>query len=127
MSKGKKKAPQRTTAKKVNLSNKAQKAKKPTASVQSQNKQEEKETFPHFRKYRPSKHPALIVGEHSPEEYRYRKVMHGDRDGRHLNERIYPNPNPLDKEPMHIVRRVRHDKKDNFSKWKYPWKYPGKS
>lgn len=83
---------------------------------------EKKETYPHFRKYTKSGHPALIVGEHSENEYQYRKVMHSDRDGRHLNEKIYPNPNKSDKKPMYIAKRVRHDEKRYFPK-KYPWKY----
>lgn len=85
----------------------------------------DKDTYPHFRYYKKSKHPALIVAEHSEEEYKYRKVMHGDRDGRHLNEKVHPNPNKKDPEPMYIAKRVRHDKKLNFGK-KYPWKYPKK-
>ena len=58
-----------------------------------------KEEFPHFRYYKKSKHPALIVGEienkdKSKEEYKYRKVMHSNRDGRNgrLNEMVTPNP-----------------------------------
>lgn len=86
----------------------------------------QKETYPHFRKYKPSNHPALIVGEYSSKEYLYRKVMHSEKDGRHLNEKVSPNPNPLDKRPMFIAKRERHDKKDNFSTWKYPWTYKKK-
>lgn len=87
--------------------------------------------FPHFRKYYKSNHPTLIVGEqigeNNIEEWKYRKVMHNDRDGRHLNEMIYPNPDTNDKRPMYIAKRVRHDNKINFSKWKYPWKYKKRS
>ena len=89
-----------------------------------------KEEYPHFRYYNKSKHPALIVGEQKQksndkvfDEYNYRKVTHNERDGRHLNEKVFPNPNRYDKKPMYIAKRVRHDIKDNFSKWKYPWKY----
>ena len=64
----------------------------------------------------------MITGEYSSNEWKYRKVMHGNRDGRHLNETIYPNPNPLDKEPMNVAKRVRHDRKANFSTWRYNWK-----
>ena len=85
-----------------------------------------KEKYPHFRKYTPSNHPALIVGEENTKEYKYRKVTHSERDGRHINEKVYPNPNIKDKKPMYIAKRVRHDKKEKFSKWKYPWKYPQK-
>ena len=81
-----------------------------------------KETYPHFRYYMKSRHPALITAEHSPDEYKYRKVMHSERDGRHLNEKVFPNPNRNDKEPMYIAKRVRHDKRIYFGK-KYSWKY----
>lgn len=84
------------------------------------------ETYPHFRYYNKSKHPALITDEHSADEYQYRKVTHSERETRHINEKVYPNPNPLDPKPMFIVKRKRHDKKKNFSEWKYPWRYPPK-
>lgn len=92
--------------------------KKPSANV--------KETYPHFRYYKKSKHPALIVGEQPIDEYRYRKVMHGRKDGKRNNEEISPNPNPKDPKPMQIGRRVRHDKKKYFSSKPLPWKYPKK-
>ena len=85
-----------------------------------------KEKYPHFRQYKKSKHPALITGERSSDEYNYRKVTHSERDGRHLNEKVFLNPNKKDKKPMYIAKRTRHDKKDNFSKWKYTWKYTKK-
>ena len=89
----------------------------------SKKKENKKNSYPHFRKYLKSGHPALITAEYSVDEYKYRKVTHSEKDGRHFNEMVYPNPNPKDKKPMYIGKRVRHDKKDNFSKWKYPWKY----
>ena len=52
--------------------------------------------------------------------------MHGEKDGRHLNEIVKPNPKKGDKEPMYISKRVRHDEQRFFSKWKYPWKYKKK-
>lgn len=79
--------------------------------------------YPHFRYYKKSKHPALITGEHSPEEYKYRKVMHGEKDGNRTNERVYPNPDKMDSRPMYIGKRVRHDKKMNFEDYPLPWKY----
>ncbi len=94
--------------------------------------------YPHFRYYKKSKHPALIVGEQNGvktdsngkarevEEYRYRKVMHSERDGGRTNEKVYPNPNPKDPKPMHIGKRVRHDDKENFEELPLPWKYPKK-
>lgn len=84
------------------------------------------EEYPHFRRYKVNNHPALIVQEHSQEEYDYRKVMHSDHDGKHLNEKVEPNPNPADPKPMYITKRIRHDKKNRFDK-KLPWKYPKKS
>lgn len=105
--------------KKVKTVKKSTPAKKKTAKT--------KETFPHFRKYKKSGHPALIVGEQvnakQKEEYKFRKVMHGEKDGRHTNEKVFPNPNPNDKEPMHIAKRVRSDEKKFFGN-RLPWKYP---
>lgn len=92
----------------------------------SKQRREQKEKFPHFRIYLKSKHPALIVAEHSSDEYKYRKVMHGEKDGKRKNERVFPNPNPRDREPMHIGKRVRHDNKKFFGKDPLPWKYPKK-
>lgn len=74
------------------------------------------ESYPHFRNYKKSGHPALIVSERSEEEYNYRKVTHSERDGRHLNEKVFPNPNPRDQKPMYIGKRTRHDKKIFFGK-----------
>lgn len=84
-------------------------------------KPNEKQKFPHFRKYKKSQHPAMITGEYSNTEWNYRKVMHGQKDGKRTNEMYYPNPNPLDKEPMFVGKRVRHDNKNNFSTWRYNW------
>ena len=92
-------------------------------------KKKKSKEFPHFRKYYKSGHPALIVGEEKgpkKEMWKYRKVMHGEKDGRHLNESVSPNPNRKDPNPMHIAKRVRKDEKRNFSSWKYPWKYKKK-
>ncbi len=40
--------------------------------------------YPHFRHYKKSGHPALIVGEQKREgekdEYKFRKVMHSEKD-----------------------------------------------
>lgn len=94
--------------------------------------------YPHFWYYKKSQHPALIVGEQKgaktnkqgveveTDEYRYRKVMHGEKDGDRKNEKVYPNPNPKDPEPMYIGKRVRHDDKENFNEIPLPWKYPKK-
>ena len=85
-----------------------------------------KVTYPHFRYYRKSKHPALITSERSSDEYNYRKVMHSEKDGKRRNEKVFPNPDPKDKNPMYIGKRERHDLKGNFEKQILPWKYPNK-
>ncbi len=85
--------------------------------------------YPHFRYYRKSGHPALIVGEQKTgdvDEYKYRKVMHSERDGNRSNEKVYPNPNPKDPEPMYIGKHVKHDEKKRFEEKPLPWKYPKK-
>ena len=84
------------------------------------------EIYPHFRYYRKAKHPALITSEYSSDEYKFRKVMHSEKDGKRTNERVYPNPDPKDKKAMYIGKRVRHDKKKYFEDKPLPWKYPGK-
>jgi len=83
------------------------------------------EKYPHFRPYLKSHHPALITDEHSPTEYKYRKVMHSERDGGRPNEKVDPNPNPQDPKPMYIGKRTRHGFKEDFGR-KYPWKYKPK-
>ena len=84
--------------------------------------------YPHFRYYKKSGHPALIVGEQKrndgEDEYRYKKATHQPKEGRHNNDKIEPNPNPKDPEPMYIVRRERHDIKENFENKPLPWKPP---
>ena len=136
---GKKKSvkPQRQTAAKPVKKSGAGKQTQTPGNTGQKSKTAEKEKFPHFRYHKKTQHPALVVGEQKgkktdrqgkeceTDEYKYRKVMHSDRDGRHLNEKITPNPNPQDPEPMYIGKRVRHDEKKNFGE-KYPWKYPKK-
>ena len=78
--------------------------------------------FPHFRRYKKNNHPALIVGEYSEKEYKFRKVTHNEKEGKHLNEKVFPNPDKTDPEPMYINKRIRHDKKNAFDKI-LPWKY----
>lgn len=88
-------------------------------------KKKTKSKFPHFRKYYKSGHPALIVGEEKSNQkdmWKFKKVMHEPKDGRHLNDEVSPNPNKKDPRPMYIGRRVRKDEKKHFSPWKYKWK-----
>lgn len=82
--------------------------------------------YPHFRYYKKSGHPALILGEEPIDEYKYRKVMHSEKDGSRNNEKLIPNPDKRDNKPMYIGKRVRHDKKENFENRPLPWKYPKK-
>ena len=52
--------------------------------------------------------------------------MHGEKDGKRTNEKVYPNPDKKDPKPMYIGKRVRHDKMTNFEEKPLPWKYPKK-
>ena len=84
-----------------------------------------KEHFPHFRYYKKSKHPALILKERNEDEYDFRRVTSSEFSGHHRNEKIDPNPDPRKSTPMYIVKRREHDRKKAFGS-KYPWKYPYK-
>lgn len=84
-----------------------------------------KETFPHFRHYKKSGHPALILSEEK-QDYNFRRVTSSEYSGHHRNEKVYPNPDKRKKTPMYIVKQRQRDKKEKFSKWKYSWKYPKK-
>jgi len=82
--------------------------------------------FPHFRFYKKNNHPALIVGnakirEHN-DSYLYRKTSHSSKITKRGSEKVYPNPNPLDKRPMYIEKRKRVDFKYLFGP-KLNWKY----
>jgi hypothetical protein len=113
--------------KKYNRKKTADKAVRKTAKRPAANKPDKGEKFPHFRWYRKSAHPALVVGERIvTDEYDFKKVTSSEYEGRHLNDKIIPNPDKSKETPMYIVKRVRHDKKKNFSKDKLPWKYPKK-
>lgn len=87
-----------------------------------------KAPYPHFRYYKKSGHPALIVGEEKreKEEYKYRKVMHSEKDGKSNNDVISPNPDKRKTEPMYIGKRVRHDEIKYFENKPLPWKFPKK-
>jgi hypothetical protein len=83
-----------------------------------------REKFPHFRLYKKSNHPALIIGERIPtDEYNYRKVTSAERDGKKLNEKVEPNPDKTKSTPMYIVKRIKHDAKKHFSSDIFPWAY----
>ena len=85
-----------------------------------------KETYPHFRHYKKSGHPALILSEDGEEKYKFRRVTSSEYSGHHKNECVYPNPDRRRSKPMYIVKQRQSDKKTKFSSWKYPWKYPQK-
>ena len=53
--------------------------------------------------------------------------MHSEKDGKRNNEKLYPNPDPNDKKPMYIGKRIRHDEKRYFEDRPLPWKYPNKN
>ncbi len=119
-------AGKKTQCKKATTPHKA----KPVAGKAKSKKTEKRveASYPHFRHYKKSGHPALIVGEQvaEKEEYKFRKVMHSEKDGKRNNECVYPNPDPKDKKPMYIGKRVRHDDKEAFDKRPLSWIYPNK-
>lgn len=94
--------------------------------LDSRNDKHIKAPYPHFRYYKKSGHPSLIVGEYNSDEYVYRKVMHSQKDGKRTNEEVKPNPNKSDPKPMYIGKRKRHDKMNAFENHPLPWKYPKK-
>ena len=83
-----------------------------------------KSKFPHFRIYHryEKPRPTLVTGEHSKDEWKYRKVTHSKKDSHRKNEKVSPNPNPNDKTPMYIETREKHDRKTFFG-LPLPWKY----
>lgn len=87
-------------------------------------KEKKAETFPHFRPYKKSGHPALILGEEK-DDYRFRRVTSSEKSGHHRNEKIEPNPDKRRNTPMYIVKQQQTDKKIYFGK-RYPWKLPKK-
>ena len=91
---------QRTLHAAVNSSNNAAANGNLSGNIVSQNQSESQEGKNEKAKYE--------------NEYNYRKVMHSFRDGRHLNEMVFPNPDPKDKKPMYIAKRIRHDEKKYF-------------
>ena len=84
-----------------------------------------KEKFPHFRHYKKSGHPALILDEEK-DDYLFRRVTSSEKSGHHKNEKVFPNPDKRKSTPMYIVKNRQKDKKTKFSSWKYSWKYPKK-
>lgn len=100
-------------------------AKKKVSKPTRNNGSAYKEKFPHFRRYKKSGHPALILDEEN-DDYLFRRVTSSEKSGHHKNEMIFPNPDKRRSTPMYIVKNRQKDKKKFFSKSKYPWKYPKK-
>jgi hypothetical protein len=115
--------------KKFKCSSEAQK-KAIRRSYAIQNNKHVKVPYPHFRNYKVSKHPALILDEfrdkEDKERYHYRDVTHEAKHENSKNEIVKPNPNPKDKNPMYIQKRVRNDVIYNFDNYPLKWKYPKK-
>ena len=89
-------------------------------------KRKAKENFPHFRHYKKSGHPALILSNDGDDKYKFRRVTSSEFSGHHRNEKIEPNPDKRRSTPMYIVKQRQSDFKKHFSTWKYSWKYPKK-
>ena len=85
-----------------------------------------KETYPHFRHYKKSGHPALILSPNSDDKYNFRRVTSSEFSGHHRNEKIEPNPDSRRDTPMYVVKQRQTDLRKNFSSWRYSWKYPKK-
>ena len=85
-----------------------------------------KEIYPHFRHYKKSGHPALILSPEGDDKYKFRRVTSSEFSGHHRNEKIEPNPDKRRKTPMYVVKQRQIDLRKNFSSWKYSWKYPKK-
>ncbi len=85
--------------------------------------------FPHFRKYKRSNHPALIIGlakiKKEADGFLYRKTSHSPGVSKKKCDKIDPNPNPNDNRPMYIEKRKRADFKFRFGE-KLNWKFPQK-
>ena len=85
--------------------------------------------FPHFRMYKRNNHPALILGtakiKKSDDGFIYRKASHSKGLTQRGYEKVSPNPNPKDPNPMYIEKRKRVDFKERFTTI-LPWKYKQK-
>lgn len=82
--------------------------------------------YPHFRKYRKSGHPALLIGEDINNSNRvvYRRTSHEHNFGKgKAYDTVSPNPKPYDPRPMYIEKKKRVDEKKNFASRPYPWKF----
>ena len=87
------------------------------------------EEFPHFRIYKKSKHPVLIVDhatiKKEKDGFLYKKASHSSGLTKRGFSVITPNPDPKDKKPMFIENRRRKDFKHKFGP-RLPWKSPKK-
>ncbi len=83
--------------------------------------------FPHFRMYRKSKHPAMIVGDATinkdKDGYLYKKTSHSTGLTKRGFDVLSPNPDPKDDRPMFVEKRKRKDYKFKFGP-KLPWRKP---
>ena len=85
--------------------------------------------YPHFRKYKKSRHPALLVGE----DRKNRNVVIFHRTSHESSVArkkgffvISPNPKPGDSRPMYVEKKKRADEKKFFSPRPYTWKIKNK-
>ena len=73
----------------------------------------------HFRYYKKSGHPALIVDEEG-KLFAFHRVTSSEKSGHHKNWEVNPNPQPSKKTPMFIVKKEEKDRKTSF-KEKLRW------
>ena len=65
-----------------------------------------KETYPHFRHYKKSGHPALILSPEGDDKYKFRRVTSSEFSGHHKNEKIEPNPDKRRKSCKYCKSRI---------------------
>lgn len=68
-----------------------------------------------IRKKKHAKHPQVIVGANRT-SFDSMSLTHSRGKRKARNKKLMHNPNPLDKDPAYVSRRIINDFKFNFSK-----------
>ncbi|MCI1245267.1 MAG: hypothetical protein LKG11_04935 [Bacilli bacterium] len=69
----------------------------------------------HFRKYRKSNHPSLIVGDDG-RAYDFIGLTHSPYSGGHKCHELSSNPDPRDPRKSYLRRELRSDSHHSFRK-----------
>lgn len=75
----------------------------------------------HFRKYRKSNHPSLIVGDDG-REYDFIGLTHSPRSGGRKCHELSRNPDPKDVRKSYLRRELRSDSHRSFKKPLSGWR-----